>query len=107
MSTKKQVKVTIEAMTPQALVCRSIDHPWDDGSDENVVVRRGRFLGCERHLKCTRCGYTKVQVLDADFEVVKTKEQRYPDGYLHSGGRLRKSDARREQARRQGYKVGA
>lgn len=40
MSTKKQVKVTIEEMTPQALICRSVDHPWDDGSDENVMVLR-------------------------------------------------------------------
>lgn len=105
MKRPKTIKVTIEDMTEQALVCRSLDHPWNDGSDEEVLIKRGRFFGCKRYVRCTRCGYSKVQVIDADFEVVKTIESRYPDGYLHSGGRLRKADARRERAQRQGYKV--
>ena len=95
----------LNELDPLFLFCR-INHLFDFRGDTNIERQRGVILRWVRMSECLRCGAEKEEVIDGrTFKVVRNKIH-YPDGYLSSGGRISKSEVRREQMSREGYRVG-
>jgi hypothetical protein len=72
--------------TPDQLVCRDLQHAWD----QEEGYRRGK--GYVRVLRCDRCGSKKRQTLSNDGFILSSSMD-YPPGYLRNNeGRLTRMD---------------
>jgi hypothetical protein len=97
-------RVSIEDMTEVALECRDMRHWWDHVTDKEIVKSGGQVVKFKRYIVCRKCGAEKTQSIDCTSFDVVSASSKYPDGYLHDGGRVSVSEVRREQYRRVGLK---
>lgn len=90
------------------LFCRERGHHWRHVNDRVTYGGRKKAVEAERHWTCDTCTTDMTETLSLpDFEIVKRKYD-YPDFYLADvpamGGRMHRSDVRREQFTRAGIK---
>lgn len=98
-------RVSIEDMTSAALECRDTKHWWTHVTDTDLVkTKTGKIVQFKRIHKCASCGAERSQTISCPSFQVITSTTRYPDGYLHDGGRVYVTDIRREHYARLGYK---
>lgn len=67
------------------LLCRDVQHAWKP----STAWREGRKY--VRVFVCARCTSQKIQTLDKDGYIIKSK-MTYPEGYLRPEGRMTRAD---------------
>lgn len=99
---RRRIVIVVDPRTAdlslEALVCRSMNHPWD--RQPVAAARKAQLLArgqTETRWHCGRCGATRTDLYSLpDFDTLSSRIE-YPEGYLikRGSGRLAKVEARR------------
>lgn len=106
MSASGKAHKQLREMPDDLLLCRYENHiaPWTGGFYH--FEYRGEWYMASEFLPCTKCGWTKIYLLDSHYQVVRRLYSHYAAGYLveYDDGEyyLTKADSAQELASRRG-----